>query len=130
MPHNRTPTRVLEARGSFERHPERRRGREPKPKGPIGSAPAHLSESQRSTWDYFLEVTPEGVLMESDAPALEVLAVLFDAFRREPMRFTSRNYGTLLSLFGRFGYTPANRAALEVEPPPEPDPFAAFDGVA
>ena len=65
--------------------------------------------------------------MESDAPALEVLAVLFDAFRREPMRFPSRNYGTLLSLFGRFGYTPANRAALEVEPPPERDPFAAFD---
>ena len=34
---------------------------------------------------------------------------------------------TLLSLFGRFGYTPANRAALEVEPPPERDPFAAMD---
>ena len=129
MPTNRTPTRILEARGSFDRHPERRRGREPRPKGPIGSAPEHLSESQRDTWDYLVEVTPEGVLMASDAPApaLEVLAVLFDAFRKEQTKFTSRNYGTLLSLFGRFGYTPANRAALEVEPPPERDPFAAFD---
>lgn len=129
MATHRTPTKVLETRGSFVNRPARQRKKEPKPKGPISGPPKHLTAAQRRTWKYLVDLTPLGVLMASDAPAFETLVFLFSAFRDDPVNFTSRNYGTLLSLFGRFGYTPADRAKLEVEQEEEKDPFAALDGL-
>ena len=129
MPKHRTPTKVLETRGSFVQNPQRRRKKEPKAKGKLNAAPAHLTDAQKRVWKYLVDLTPDGVLMCSDAPAFETLVFLFSAFRDDPVNFTSRNYGTLLSLFGRFGYTPADRAKLEVEQEEEKDPFAALDGL-
>ena len=48
----RTPTKVLELRGSFKRHPERRvdRAGEPEVTEPLGDPPDDLDEAERARW--------------------------------------------------------------------------------
>ena len=46
----RMPTAVLELKGSFKRHPERRRVDAPST-GPFGSPPDYFTDTQRESWD-------------------------------------------------------------------------------
>src|SRR5215471_8197057 len=101
----RTPTNVLEARGSFKHNPGRKVERkfEPKDLGPLGDPPDTLTPEERSAWNEVVGVCPPGLLTELDRFALEdfVRLLLEARDRTRPMRCESRSrFHSLLSHFG------------------------------
>ena len=68
MTRPRTPTQILQTRGSFLRHPERKRAREgePKPDAPLGDPPAELDREHKSVWRKVAAKIPPGVASNCD----------------------------------------------------------------
>ncbi len=113
----RTPTKVLELRGAFDKHPERKseRSGEPKPKGNLGQPPKRLSAGAKTAWREFAKHAPEGVFGDSDRVAVEIASVLLAEFREDPAEFSAARMARLDSLLGRFGMTPADRSKVVVD---------------
>ena len=118
MPPPHIPTAVLDARGSFMRHPERKRTDEPKPKSKLTRrAPAHLTDDQKPLWKELMAMLPPGVAFNSDKWALVDLVVLEDQSRKGTISETAAT--RKLAYLGRFGLTPSDRAKVSVEPEPQ-----------
>lgn len=129
MARPRTPTKVLEARGSFRAHPERKRQGEPVVTTPLGPAPDSFNDREREAWYMIASQAPTGVLTSADAGAVEVAATLFAEFRRrreagEPP--DCRLIGQLRGALGQFGMTPSDRARLNIAPPAVANPFLEY----
>lgn len=124
MARPRTPTNVLDLRGSFKRHPERKRTGEPKPAGKIGAAPAGLDAQQKKCWREIVKDCPPNVLTNADRWAVEICAVLMARFRVGEA--TGAEVGHLRALLGQLGMTPSERAKLSIEPPKPKDDWEDF----
>ncbi len=83
MPQRRTLTRVLKARGSHVRHPERARARsrEPKYTGALGAPPDKMQRAHKELWAELDGLVPPGVAEHSDRWTFEVLVCLMAKFR-------------------------------------------------
>lgn len=77
----RTPTKVLEMRGAYERNPQRRKDREGEPDNlaPVGEAPPALDETQRARWDELVLMYPWA--RHSDRLLLEQTAIVWALMR-------------------------------------------------
>jgi len=126
MPANRVPTKIMDLRGAFKVHPERKREREnePQPTEDIGAPPKGLSRSEKACWREIVKNSPPGVLKNSDRVALEMLSCLLAEFRIQKTLFKAAKLAQLNSLLGRFGYTPSDRSKVYVEPPPKKNKYA------
>src|SRR6185437_12718178 len=84
MPRPRTPTSILEARGAYVNHPERRADRvnEPQPSGPLGDPPACLTPYQKAIWHELVAQIPSGVVGNSDRMHFELTVRLAAKIRR------------------------------------------------
>jgi len=127
MARPRKPTKVLEMRGAFDKDPQRKRTKEPEPKGDLGQPPKQLSPSAKSAWREFAKQAPDGVFGDSDRVAVEIASVLLAEFREDPAEFSAARMARLDSLLGRFGMTPADRSKVVVDKSAdEEDPWAAL----
>ena len=111
MARPRTPTNILDARGSFDKHPERRR-EEPEPAGELGEPPNSLRAAEKRVWYELQENAPKGVLTAGDRFAVELICVLMREFRAKPSEFTAAKYTRLHGLLGSVGLTPADRSKV------------------
>lgn len=121
----RTPTALLEARGAFEKNPQRRKERsnEPKPTKPIGDPPAHFNGDQVDCWHELLEKIPHGVAFEPDSISLEMASVLLAEIRYG--KASAWQYQQLHRCLAAFGMTPADRSKVQaVSEDVEDDPWA------
>lgn len=127
MARPRTPTNVLDARGSFRKHPERARI-EPEASGPLSAPPDHLPEPVLQCWQEIASAAPVGVITDSDRLALEIAANLLAQFRTDPIEFTAARLVRLEVLLGKFGMTPADRSRVSAGTPRKPNanPFAGL----
>ncbi|RRV59813.1 terminase [Stutzerimonas stutzeri] len=125
MARPRTPTNVLDARGSFRKHPERKRV-DPDTSGPLSAAPDHLSAQALECWNDIAASAPTGVLTDSDRIALELAANLLAQFRADPLEFKAMRLVRLEVLLGKFGMTPSDRSKVSIATGPKPsaNPFA------
>lgn len=122
----RTATQLLELRGAFKKHPERRRPHEPKTSRPFRkAAPRRLAEAERQCWRELVARVPAGVLTGADEQLVELTARLLAEARQDFGGMKT----TRLTLLGRYldklGLTPSGRASLVVEKPKKSD----FDDV-
>lgn len=120
MARPRTPTETLVAKGSFLRHPERKRARssEPIPR-PFGEAPKHLGKDEKKVWNELSQKLQPGVAGDSDETAFEVLVCLVVNFRRRRKSRLPEVVGELAQmnkLFVQFGMTPADRSRVSASP--------------
>lgn len=123
MARPRTPTNVLDARGAFQKDPQRKRPHEPQVLTQFpAQAPARLSEEQRNAWDEIVKLTPAGVLTGSDVLSVEIAACLLAEFWRGPDKMTISRINRLHMLMGKMGLDPSGRASLVVHAP-ESNPF-------
>lgn len=125
----RTPTNVLDARGAFARHPERKRARaaEPEPASELGEPPEHFTAEQSACWREFARLAHRDVMADADRIAVEMAAVLLADFRADPSGFSSAKYQRLQSLLATFGMTPADRSRVgATKQQPKANPFAAL----
>jgi hypothetical protein len=114
MSRRRIGTSVLEARGAFLKHPERRAARmnEPKPTGELGPPLTHMSAEHRTIWRELASTTPPGVLTNCDCWAFEILVCLMAKFRKGQTQVGELSQ--ILNLLARMGLTPADRNRVAV----------------
>ena len=112
MARNRTPTAVLELRGSFKKNPQRSRSDEPKPNGVIGDPPDTFDENLAAIWYELVSQTPANVLTRADRWAVEVACRLMQTLRTGNYKASEVN--ALLSFLARMGLTPADRARIAI----------------
>lgn len=117
MPAQRTPTEVLERRGSFDVHPERRRDVGPKNDRPLGPAPARLKGKQLEAWNELVAAAPAGVLTAGDRAIVELAARLLATSWRA--RLKGGEISQLRGCLASLGLTPADRS--RVHAPTKPD---------
>ena len=125
MPARQT-TKVLDARGSFAKHPERKRARanEPKPTGPLGDPPSALNATASRAWMEIVANCPPGVLTQMDRHIVEMASKLIADMRGNWKNFGATKAGQLRSCLSLLGMTPVDRSRLKVEQPgPTDDPW-------
>lgn len=108
----RTPTKVLELKGAFKKHPERRRERanEPQPMGQLGAPPKNLRKREQAVWDLIAIAAP----WLTDADRLFVahtamLGALVSMRKASPAE--QRLYAVNL---GKLGLNPAERSKIQL----------------
>jgi hypothetical protein len=109
---NRTPTAILEARGSFINHKNRKDARagEPVVTKKLGSPPKSFTDEQKRIWREFAKIVPPGVATYADRWAVEIVVCAMAKFRAGIISGTET--GQLTSLLSRFGLTPADRSRV------------------
>lgn len=127
MARPRTPSNVLELRGSFQKNPQRKRLNEPKPVGVVGDFSIGSADPAK-IWDELVESCPRNVLTASDRMALEIAVEYMRQFRENPTSCPSDRVKTLIGLLARFGMTPSDRAKLSLPggETKEESPWAKF----
>ena len=84
------PTEILDAKGSFLKHPERRRPNEPQETRPLGNAPKYLTAEQKKLWGEIAHNLPPGVSKISDRFAFEMLVRLMAKERADSINNNER----------------------------------------
>ena len=117
MTRPRTPTDIMEAKGAFKVHPERKRKDEPAAVGPMDDAPPRHLLDRPLTLKVWFEIvgTAPKILTGSDAVHIEVLAELLAEFREDPWKFPVAKLARMEAMLGKLGMNPAARAAMAVE---------------
>ena len=115
MARPRTPSNVLELRGAFKKHPERRR----QAVEPVGefdpNPPAHLNQDHVRAWHWIVQQIPPGVLTASDYSSLETMAGLQ---ARVWLTGELDYVKELRQWFGQYGLTAAAREKIAAKKPP------------
>ena len=119
----RTPTKILELKGAFKRHPERKRTNEPRPAGKIGNPPKHFSRELKAAWREIVKLTPEGVLTSADRIHLEVMSHLLVEFRANPEGFSAAKLTRLDAMFSKVGLNPCDRSKVVIPGPNKHNDF-------
>lgn len=117
MARPRTPTEVLDMRGAFKNHPQRKqeRANEPIVTSPIGEPPNDFTEAELKAWHDITGTAPKGVLTSADTLAVENASRLLAA---ERAGMNSDSQGRRLdALLGKFGMTPSDRSKVSVSVP-------------
>jgi phage terminase small subunit len=118
MARPRMPTNLLELKGSFKRHPETKRPKEPEGILDFSSEPpCHLTERQKSTWNEVVSMIPSGVLTGSDLIHVEVVACLLSEYREKNGGIETGRITRLTTEMGKLGLNPSGRASLIVDKP-------------
>lgn len=132
MPMPRKPLAVHELQGTIKKNPGRYESRKNEPRvEPLAEKPpTHLSTAEKKIWKEIVAIAPTGALGSSDKFIVELACRLIVSFRTGQLLKTSE-VAQLVSVLGRLGLTPADRAKLNVEQPAdksnEPaDPFSQF----
>lgn len=108
----RTATALLDSRGAFKAHPERKRS-DPVVNTPFpDTAPAELTPLQVKWWHKLVKQVPSAVLTGADQASMQLLAILWAEFMHDTEVFPSAKLGQMRGLMGEFGMTPAARAKL------------------
>lgn len=115
MARPRTASSILDARGAFKKHPERKRESEPEVHEPLPEDPPdYMTEDQAECWRHLKSIAPAGVLTAADAGALEMTACLYAEFRRGPDDMPTARLTRLSSELHKLGMNPSGRAGLTV----------------
>ena len=149
----RTPTAVLEARGSFNKNPQRRRTGEPTPPPGRPLMPKNLGRHGARCWKQTVEfLETMKTLSKADKVELEIFARAYQEYREATddvhangivvrgttpngCDFERRNPAVLirkaaaelmLKMAGDFGLNPAGRARLVMNGEQKPDPLDAL----
>lgn len=126
MGRNRTATNVLEARGAFGKHPERRRERKNEPKNlpKLGAPPRYLSKDQKAAWRKIVKDAPAGILTQADEISVEIASRLYAEMRAGTINRAGMKQ--LDSLLSKFGMNPSDRSKVSVpaKKKPSTNPFA------
>jgi hypothetical protein len=129
MARNRTATSVLKQRGAFEKNPQRGRDREfePIPKAILGNPHKCLTELQVECWRELVAMAPDGVLMDSDAWAVEIASRVMAKLRQDG-ELPSTQWAILISALAKMGLTPADRSKVMIQKTDGEDEDAKFFG--
>ena len=117
MTRPRTATKILDARGAFKTHPERKREAEPMAAAFNPEPPDYFDELQIAVWHEIINMVPAGVLTSADALQVEGVTTLVAEFRQDTKNFPTAKLNRMFSEMGKLGLNPSGRASLTVDKP-------------
>jgi hypothetical protein len=119
------PASVLEAKGAFDKDPQRRRV-DPVAVGEVGDAPAYFNAEQIVIWKEINEQLPPGLCKSADRMMVEVAVRLMHRFRTAGL--ASSELAQMINALGRLGLSPADRAkcSVPVDTKPQNSEFTEF----
>lgn len=126
MARPRTATNIMELRGAYKKHPERRADREnePRPLAEIGLPPETLADDERAVWEDMVARMPYGVIGDCDRDHLEVASRLMAYTRRVPVEeWEAAKIARLDAMLGKMGMNPADRSKVKAERKPPKNDF-------
>jgi len=119
----RTATAILDARGAFRKHPERKR-KDPKVKSKFPRrAPSELTPVQVKCWHRIVKQAPDGILTGADQVTVHLAAVLWAEFVARPDEMPTARIAQLRGVIATLGMSPSDRAKLAVTPGKDDDDF-------
>jgi len=120
----RTPTNILELKGSIKKDPLRFKDRENEPQNvnPVGDPPDNLNEAEQSAWHQFVRESIDGVLGEADRIALEQACKIYAKSKTADL--TGQEHTQFFRYLSQFGMLPADRSKISV---PQKKPKNKFD---
>lgn len=140
MARPRTPTTVLELRGSFKKDPQRKKERENEPvvTEPLGPPSEFLTDRAKEIWDEIVDECPDGVLNKSHRKIVDELCIAAEniqaAYRFELADEPSEEQEALFvksrdmmikwcvryeKCLGLLGMTPADASRVSAPKPPK-----------
>ena len=122
---SRLPSSILEASGSFNHNPDRRRVDPVSPGQDLGDPPAHLKPGEVLIWNEIRVSAPWA--KSADRYVAEVACTLLNLFRTTTI--SSGLVSQMLLAFKSLGCTPQTRSACAQapeKPKPEDNEFAEF----
>lgn len=119
MGRNRTPTAILDAKGTFLVNPQRARSDEPATDRPLGSPPRYLTDAEKKVWKELADQCLPGVVFESDRTEFEMLVRLKAKMIDDFWSMKSADKALLVTLGSKFAMTPADRSKVTVDKPKE-----------
>jgi phage terminase small subunit len=121
----RLPASVLEAKGAFEKNPERKRV-DPVAIGDLGNAPSYFDKDEKDIWKELKSQLPQGLAKSADRFMVEIACKLMRKFRTAGLN--SSELSQLINALGRLGMSPADRSkcAMAPEPPSKENTFQEF----
>lgn len=128
MPKPRTPTNVLQLRGSDKEHPDRMRARENEPEvtEPLpANPPSYLSDAEKKVWPELLALLPAGTAKSCDRVTFEIFVSLWTEHRLRGIGMKTTRMAELRRLAGEFGMSPASRSKV-MAPKGKSNPFDKF----
>lgn len=110
MSRPRTPTAILDARGSFVHDPQRRR-EDPATSGPLPlTPPKNLTATEQAAWVELVSNAPTRVLANADYAVVELTAKLIVRMRADTLN--GSEMGHLIKCLSQLGCTPADRSKV------------------
>jgi hypothetical protein len=112
----RYPTNVLNLRGAFKKHPERKaeRENEPDPIGEIGNPPDHCPAEVAACWREIVGIAHKGTLCAGDRLVLEHGARILAHLRRNAWDVNPAILVRWECFLGKLGMTPSDRSKVQV----------------
>lgn len=131
MARPRLPTNVLDARGSFRKHPERAADRKSEPlpaeDDEIGEPPDWFGPEQFICWHEIVTLAHEGTLSSADRLIIEHGAQLLAMLRAEQWRVHPTIMIRWEAVLAKLGMTPSDRSKVSVrKAAPDADPLDEF----
>jgi hypothetical protein len=135
MGRHKTSPAVLRARGTFAGRPGLDTGDGVLNESPVGAAPDHLTDMQKTIWHEMCVDAPEGVLSQAERSVLadfcrlESMLRLYElklAAGEEPKPPSAAIYAQKRAILSSFGMVPADRHRVGVEPPKDASDFDGF----
>jgi hypothetical protein len=132
MARPKTPTSILDARGAFKKDPGRARPKEPSGNGVLSDlSPAlpleltHLFSQELFDlcWDELHAQIPAGVATGTDYTTFYLCVEMLATHKA--VGLSDGRFSKLITLMGKFGLNPSDRAGLVVDKK-EADPFDAI----
>jgi len=119
----RTATAILDARGAFNKDPQRKRVDPVVTSKLPRQAPADLTKVQAKWWHKLRKQIPPSVITGADQVAFHLLVTLWVEFLDDGRDFPTSRIAQLRGLMGDFGMTPSARAKLAIKPGGEDGDF-------
>lgn len=105
------PASVLEAKGSFDHDPQRRR-KDPVAFGDLGGSPAYFTKPQVEIWEELKQQLPVGLAKSADRSIFEIVCRLMEKFRTTKMSATET--ALLINALAKLGMSPSDRSKCAV----------------
>ena len=116
MSRPRTATAILDARGAFKAHPERKR-EDPKVDSAFPDvAPSELDPLEVKWWHRIRKMVPAAVLTGADQALMIQAAALMAEYMSDRRGMATSRMAHMTKVLGLFGLSPSDRARLAATP--------------
>ena len=126
MPTKKTSAKVLEAKGTFRKNPQRKR-EDLEVSTPLGNPPDSFTDDQREAWQEVVTRARQGLLTGADWQLVVMASLLFAELVRDPDSMNAAKISRLHSALGDLGMTPQSRMGMAPPAAKEENPFAWLD---